>query len=236
VFIGDPRQQSLQEPQSLNSYSYAKDNPITNKDPQGLYALRFGVAGTIPGWGLTGEIGVQADLQGAEFYYGAGLAGGGGISFGPQITTGDLSHQYSVSTGAFAQGGAGVSVEISKGTTYYPYSNRKPDSYQEASFGFPAAELAGGGIAEVSGPIPFLTWSKQSNINYALPRPQMVSNINVQATSHVNYNQGSGSSRSSSSGGGNSQTYSQVLSSLQSALQQLSSVLSTYKSSSSSSH
>jgi RHS repeat-associated protein len=36
VFLGDPKQQSLQNPQSLNSYSYANDNPITGKDPDGL--------------------------------------------------------------------------------------------------------------------------------------------------------------------------------------------------------
>ena len=35
VFLGDPRQQNLTDPQSLNSYSYANDNPITQKDPTG---------------------------------------------------------------------------------------------------------------------------------------------------------------------------------------------------------
>ena len=35
VFLGDPREQDLQNPQSLNSYSYANDNPITGKDPDG---------------------------------------------------------------------------------------------------------------------------------------------------------------------------------------------------------
>lgn len=35
MFLGDPRAQNLANPQSLNSYSYANDNPITNKDPDG---------------------------------------------------------------------------------------------------------------------------------------------------------------------------------------------------------
>jgi RHS repeat-associated protein len=118
--VGDPNRlqqftqdqpKLLSDPQLLNSYDYGRDNPLTNKDPQGLWALRFGIAGTILVWGLTGEMGVQADLQGAEVYYGAGLAGGlGGISFGPQVTTADLSHQYSISTAAFAQGGAVAST------------------------------------------------------------------------------------------------------------------------------
>lgn len=36
MFLGDPKQQALTNPQSLNSYSYANDNPITKSDPTGL--------------------------------------------------------------------------------------------------------------------------------------------------------------------------------------------------------
>jgi RHS repeat-associated protein len=35
VFLGEPKQQNLQDPQSLNVYSYSTDNPITKKDPSG---------------------------------------------------------------------------------------------------------------------------------------------------------------------------------------------------------
>jgi RHS repeat-associated protein len=35
VFLGEPKAQNLENPQSLNSYSYANDNPITGKDPSG---------------------------------------------------------------------------------------------------------------------------------------------------------------------------------------------------------
>jgi len=35
VFLGDPSQQTLTDAQSLNSYSYANDNPITKSDPNG---------------------------------------------------------------------------------------------------------------------------------------------------------------------------------------------------------
>lgn len=144
-------------------------------------------------------MGVQADLRGVEYYYGAGLAGGGGFSFGPQITTADLSHQYSISTAAFAQGGSGVSVEKSKGMTYYPSSDRKPESYQEGSVGFPALEPAGGVMSEVSGPIRVPIWSNQSSVNYSLPRPQMVNSLNTSST-QWGTSQTSGSS--SGSGGG----------------------------------
>jgi RHS repeat-associated protein len=52
------QQKFLAEPQQLNSYSYSKDNPVTNKDPQGLLALQLGGEYTVPLWGLSGEAGV----------------------------------------------------------------------------------------------------------------------------------------------------------------------------------
>jgi len=35
VFLGDPKAQKLNNPQSLNVYSYSEDNPITKSDPNG---------------------------------------------------------------------------------------------------------------------------------------------------------------------------------------------------------
>jgi hypothetical protein len=32
VFLGDPKQQGLTDPQSLNSYSYANNNPTSKSD------------------------------------------------------------------------------------------------------------------------------------------------------------------------------------------------------------
>jgi hypothetical protein len=159
---------------------------------------------------------------------GAGLAGGlGGISFGPQVTTADLSHQYSISTAAFAQGGAVASYEVSKGMTYYPYSTRKPEPIQEASVGFPAVELAGGAMAEVSRPIGTWFWARPS-VTYSLPRPQMLSSISNPTNGPTNSNPNFSISGGGSSGSGS--RLGQILSSLVSALQALSAVLSSYKS------
>ena len=44
VFLGNPADQNLRNPQSLNSYSYANDNPITNKDPKGDTAIAIPLA------------------------------------------------------------------------------------------------------------------------------------------------------------------------------------------------
>src|SRR5262252_8338894 len=54
VFLGDPKQQVLTDPQSLNSYSYANDNPITTSDPKGLWAISYSLAsvGGEEGFGL----------------------------------------------------------------------------------------------------------------------------------------------------------------------------------------
>src|SRR5499427_312230 len=41
VFLGDPKQQVLTDPQSLNSYSYGNDNPITKSDPDGKDATTY---------------------------------------------------------------------------------------------------------------------------------------------------------------------------------------------------
>jgi RHS repeat-associated protein len=41
VFLSDPKQQVLTDPQSLNSYSYANDNPTVRKDPSGLTTYEY---------------------------------------------------------------------------------------------------------------------------------------------------------------------------------------------------
>jgi|SRR5215471_17521382 len=45
VFWGTPSAQNLTNPQSLNSYSYGNDNPITNKDPDGRYSEALAAIG-----------------------------------------------------------------------------------------------------------------------------------------------------------------------------------------------
>src|SRR5207302_401565 len=61
VFWGT--QQKLTNPQSLNSYSYANGNPVTNKDPEGLDALGFNIAiGGEAGFGIYGGVTYSAGL------------------------------------------------------------------------------------------------------------------------------------------------------------------------------
>jgi hypothetical protein len=94
VFWGNPKSQTLANPQGLNSYSYANDNPISNKDSDGREAYTYNFLSL----GAEGGFGFYA---GATF--GAGISyihdpetGGQWLtpsaSFG--AASGDLKKQY----------------------------------------------------------------------------------------------------------------------------------------------
>ena len=61
LFVGDPRQQTLTDPQSLNSYSYSDDNPITKSDPSGR-------CGTVCIVGSAAYVGAIASDVGIDVY------------------------------------------------------------------------------------------------------------------------------------------------------------------------
>jgi hypothetical protein len=41
MFLGDPRKQLLADPQTLNSYAYANENPVIHSDPTGLLVSQY---------------------------------------------------------------------------------------------------------------------------------------------------------------------------------------------------
>ena len=53
IFLGEPGRQNLKDPQSMNSYSYANENPITGKDPNGKQCVLC--AGAEVGLSLTAQ-------------------------------------------------------------------------------------------------------------------------------------------------------------------------------------
>src|SRR5712691_5641395 len=69
VFLGDPKQQVLTDPQSLNSYSYANDNPITRSDPSG----RAGALALAP---LATPVEILATITSPAWAFPAAVAGG----------------------------------------------------------------------------------------------------------------------------------------------------------------
>jgi RHS repeat-associated protein len=61
VFLGDPKQQNIQDPQSFNTYSYSQNNPITRSDPSGR-------CGTICVVGSAAYVGAITWDLGADVY------------------------------------------------------------------------------------------------------------------------------------------------------------------------
>jgi hypothetical protein len=170
-YLNQTQSSFISDPQLLNFYSYSRNNPLTSKDPLGLLALRLGGEYVIPGWGLGANGGVYIDQHGIDYYYAPILATGGGGSVTGAISTADLQHVYSISTGAGVTVGAGPAGELTRGMTYYPYTLRKPQPYTEAAVGL-GEELSAGVSAEVSGPI--WVWSQpKESVNYALPLPKI---------------------------------------------------------------
>jgi RHS repeat-associated protein len=60
LFLGDPKRQALIDPQSLNSYSYANDNPITKSDPSGRCLEDGCIIEGAAAFGFAGGIAAQA--------------------------------------------------------------------------------------------------------------------------------------------------------------------------------
>ena len=97
VFVAGPLGQNLEDPQSLNAYSYSEDNPITKEDPTGKLtnAQISAILGSI-----------SSILQGIS-----SLLGGGISSNGPGIGSGNAQSTPSVAnkSSGSAAGGFGTS-------------------------------------------------------------------------------------------------------------------------------
>jgi RHS repeat-associated protein len=119
VFLGDPRQQTLTDPQSLNTYSYAVDNPVVMKDPSGKY-FEISAGGTIPFAWINGQVGVRinGDLSGAVVFAGAGAGYGEGFHTGSvSYTPGRVPQRTETKV---VTGGDAVIFGVSASGTYVP--------------------------------------------------------------------------------------------------------------------
>jgi RHS repeat-associated protein len=77
VFLGDPKQQNLRDPQSINTYSYSENNPITRTDADGKASL----AGSL---GLGYALGFESGPT--DFFIGTGI--------GLTLFAGELYYDY----------------------------------------------------------------------------------------------------------------------------------------------
>ena len=120
LFLGDPAQQNLKDPQSLNAYAYAGDNPITKSDPMGkqYYDVNAGFAAPVYGVpvGPTGGFYVLPGRNSDPIvYFGVQIANrpgpSGSVSYSP---TGSPTEGFGASINGFTNRGVGVQLGASQ--------------------------------------------------------------------------------------------------------------------------
>lgn len=107
----------LREPQRLNSYSYAGNNPITNKDPEGKDYIEIN-GSLVKGTGQL-NAGLKIDLSKGrvDLSYGGGRGLGLSGDVSAMYNFGDLpdSHSYITEEAEFTAGAYGAVVKQSSG-------------------------------------------------------------------------------------------------------------------------
>jgi hypothetical protein len=102
----------LANPQELNAYSYAEDNPIIRSDPSGRYG-EISASIVLFGFGFSG--GLQFDRNGIDVV--GSTQAGYGFDFtleGGWVPGVNLTHQPTESISAVAEGGAGVGLQAAR--------------------------------------------------------------------------------------------------------------------------
>jgi hypothetical protein len=102
----------LSDPQGLNSYSYAKNNPLVFKDSSGKY-IEIGVSGTYLGW--SGAAGVRISTKGVNVFAAGGAGvGASGHPVSVSYTPGDIPHtsESVISVGGSYASGIGGGLQV----------------------------------------------------------------------------------------------------------------------------
>jgi RHS repeat-associated protein len=175
-FSQQDQQTFLSDPQQLNSYSYARNNPISRKDPNGRSALTGGF--DFSAWNFTGSAGLNFDQYGIDYYYGWGIAAGVHTGANAGITTDNLSHTYSLSSSGFAAAGDFYGGEVSYGMTQYPYT-KKPSQQSMVMTGGINFGDAAGVRSVVSGPL--LVWGSRPQTTFPTITEVMAQNASISA-------------------------------------------------------
>jgi hypothetical protein len=149
----------LMDPQSANSYSYARDNPIQNKDTLGRF-FEFFASAAVPG--RSWSIGLRADSNGFGYFLsggvGVGVHGGLGLMWAPGQ---DLSQERSTGIVASVTGAEGLGGRLWQNLSTYSPEQRENVANGGPGFGV----VLGAGYSatlELEGYSPLWVWRKQS--------------------------------------------------------------------------
>ena len=132
VFLGIPNQQHLNDPQSLNAYSYSEDNPVTKSDPNGRDTYDFNFAYAVPTpWGFS--VGPSFDYDVTPGNYSNPYIGAGIIITGMPGPSGGITYSQS-----------NPSTGLSASLSYFPVGAGGQGSVSQGANGKPDFSAAGG--------------------------------------------------------------------------------------------
>jgi RHS repeat-associated protein len=154
----------LSNPQSLNSYSYTGNNPITKIDPNGKSYWEIGVSSNIEP--LSTNVGLKVDFKNLRLDYtsGIGFAAGDSVDISAMYHSDNLpeAHVY-VTTGAGVTAGYGLIGKFSVDNTRSKNNNTvKNEPSAATSYGLGTGVGVSGDITENSS-YTLIDYSKQIN-------------------------------------------------------------------------
>jgi RHS repeat-associated protein len=159
VFLGNPAQQNLKDPQSMNSYSYANDNPITKSDPNGKYVE---ISGSLVAPGRAWSAGIRFDSNGIDYFLsggvGIGLSAGFEAMWAPGVA---LSHTNQASLSANGTVADGLGGRLSQNIWTYDPVTKKTIPNGDRALGLVFGAGAGASVQlEASAPMPYFVWNR----------------------------------------------------------------------------
>jgi RHS repeat-associated protein len=152
-------QEYLIDPQQLNTYSYARNNPIVFVDPDGQY---IEISGSLVSPGRSWSGGFRFDQNGVDYFLSGGYAAQFGSSVGIIISPSPLSHQRQSTTNLTGQAAYFIGGQVSKDVATYSTDAKGMVPNGKPSGGLIFGVTAGVSLQqEVSAPL--YVWNKTSS-------------------------------------------------------------------------
>jgi RHS repeat-associated protein len=173
---------AMLNPQLMNSYSYAGNNPITSKDPTGRF-IEISAGGTLP-IGISGSVGIRFDNTGLNLFAsgGAGTGLGGSLFSIGYVPGQEVSHNLESTVNIGGSGSVFVGTDVSVGGKYNPRSLSLENSSTQVMY---VAGARAGAEAYVRKEVSVPILGRQSNINLPLSATPGMSTPNYTASNRA---------------------------------------------------